>query len=231
MKKINFLAVLAAMIFVMQACDNNSTVRPEVNENSSTVKPAVSNTDVLGVILPNTTASGVNRLIMLEDGRKINPVSGIEGFSKKNYGTKLRVSFAEVKSNTDILDVAITSFAEAAEATFSKNEQIALSGKYSGILYYMTSDSSVTYTGKPILLLTESNYSCSLSGDALGGAGLFARHIDNKRIHFVSTTSLPNGANEDLALSGYFNFMASEKYIFIWAKRNGVSIAYNFTKE
>jgi hypothetical protein len=225
MKKLTLWILAATVFFSFQSCDTKEAL----------VNPTSANQDVLGVILPNSFSDAKSsKLIVLEDGRKINPISGIEGFSKRSYGAKLRVSFSETKNSNEVIDAAITSFSEAKGSTFEANAKDSISGKYKGSFVYIksdtiTSDTTGYYSGSPRVNFAKGKYNCTASKDLLGGSGRFNKTTDE--ITFTDANTWPVGIDMNLILNGKFKYMVTEKHLFMWANRNGNLITYVLKKE
>lgn len=88
------------------------------NKTEDSVSPA-NNQHALGMVVQTAASGSSSNLILLRDGRTINPISG---FAPTNLraGNKFNLSFTVVPNSTSskILDANVTNFTAANDSTF-----------------------------------------------------------------------------------------------------------------
>src|SRR5579859_4098258 len=218
MKKI-FLASLIIGMF-MVAC----------NKSQEGVSPS-NNQKVLGLVVqaPSTQSTA---LILLKDGRAINPQSGFNP-TQLSAGNKFVLSFQPVSTTGKIINANVTSFVAANDSAFvpppSNSDSVAFNSAMQGTHHCTFTSAVVDYqqpadTMKIIkdfnIVVSESMFQCNATyAPVPGGSGIFyfnSKQINN--VYFLNYAQLP--ANSTLPpgalLSGPYYYAVFDKYVVIW---------------
>jgi hypothetical protein len=230
MKKNLWVPVLLWLIVV--ACD----------KSQDNVIPS-SNQKFLGMVL-QTPAQNGGGLILLKDGRTINPVSGFNP-SSAEAGSKFLLSFEPLTSaSNEILKVRVIDFTSAKDSTFTpppgkKDSTVTktlLAGTYVGSFTYFKINPShpkdtskitpldtvrITFKGKKYESPQSPNFFPA------GGSGTFSLDSANSQtIHFNNTKKFPPSISQDLILDGQYNSLIMGNDLTLWkynAKNNTIS--------
>lgn len=229
MKVIHVVFQIVIITAMMTACKEDQLQSSQAN-----------NENVLGLVVPNENAlQNKGKVILLKDGRMVNPISGITGFDKTSLGTKLIITFTEEKVNGKVIDAQVKKFSVANDSVFipvKKTDPLAipLEGNYSGKFYYAQTDSTkgnTNHSGEAHVTFTGNNYTSvpSPTGIPGGGSGLYTRTKDKikfKDAHLVWITT----KNWDFVLDGEYDYYISADSIAMWRSSKGTYIGYTLKK-
>src|SRR5689334_15559075 len=132
MKQLSIL-VLALSAALLSSCSHPSEVAP-TSQNS------------LGMIVPSTSSASA-KVLLLKDGSRANPTSGISGFSQMKIGSRLSIVFTPTGTVKDgVADVVVTKYGNAKDSTFiprgPHTDSTSFFGTFSGVAYRSSADSS-----------------------------------------------------------------------------------------
>jgi hypothetical protein len=203
MKNLFSLLVIIQAIFIFSCSDDNH--RKQMIE-----------LDVLGLVLPSS-ANQSNKIILLQDGRTLVPVSGMS-LNEILAGSKLLLSFKTKDTNSGITNIAVSNYSLANERAFTMDQGNTISeGEYTGIFHFHNYDSTINYKGEVSITFTDNEYTCTINPedeDELNGSGNY--DASDNTITF-SNGEWPEGSNPDLIVDGEYNIGRSNQGdIFIW---------------
>lgn len=183
-----------------------------------------SNNKELGVIIQNNDVASNNALVLLKDGRTINPLLGFENFPSTQVGKKVLLSFNIISESNSIYNVDITEVVSADDSTFvfttpplGATDSIAtvefLVGSFTGSFTYCQNGNC--NSGQTTLTLAGASYLSSkdVNNFPAGGAGTFSvAELSNRKITFNNNLEFIS-VNPDLVLHGKYDVSAFDNYL------------------
>lgn len=196
------------------------------NKSQDSVTPS-NDQKVLGLVL-QAPASNSGGLILLKDGRTINPVTGFSSTAAR-AGSKFVFSFEELPSDgSNVRSVRVTNFTEATDSTFTPPPSCGgvdttkvgkqLQGTYTGTFTYSTvSTANAADTTKNIknikVVFTGRQYNATFTSDnSSGGSGTFSLfNSPYVGLKFDDSKTYPAGYETKLLKGAYYiiNFDAN----------------------
>lgn len=220
MKK--FLLGSAILSVLLIACNKSNDATPSNNQK------------VLGMVVQVSSATASN-LILLKDGRAINPQSGFTP-ARVSAGSKFVLSFQPVSTTGKVLNVNVTSFAAANDSTFTPPpptgaDTVAFITAMQGSHNCTFTSAVVDYSHPADTTKVIRSFTLNVSGHQFessasyapvpGGNGIFffsGNQINN--LKFVNTAQLPSNAPPGFLLSGQYYYAVFDKQIAIWTYTN-----------
>lgn len=201
------------------------------NKAHEDVSPA-NNQKVLGLVVqaPSTSASG---LILLKDGRAINPQSGFNP-AQVSAGNKFVLSFEQLSTTGKIVNVNVTSFTSANDSTFTpppaNSDSVAFKTAMQGTHLCTFTSAVVDYSHPADTMKVVKEFNIVVNGNTFasnaayapvpGGAGIYyfnGNQVNNLYfINYSSSNGLPPGG----LLNGYYYHAVFDKYVAIWNYTN-----------
>jgi hypothetical protein len=214
MKNLSIVFVAMVAIFFVSCSSDKQNISPASQSS-------------LGLIVPSAE-SAATKLILLNDGRTANPVSGIPNFSSMRAGSKLALSFIEGSTHKGILDINVTKCATAKDSVFvpktPHSDSSSLSGLFKGTFIKRTSTDSATYFAQ--ILFEGTNFKAelirtdgSISTIEKGKFAVSDSTIDFLGWHFFG--------NEDHLL---LHYSLHQNSLYLWTTKNGEFISFALTK-
>jgi|GEM_PF-2346990 len=202
-----------------------ATLLLSCTDNKQNIVPASQNS--LGLIVPNADNT-ITKLILLNDGRTVNPVSGIPNFSNMRTGTKLSLTFISGSTHNGILDINVTKCANAQDSVFvptkPRSDTSSLAGLFKGTFTKRSGSDSASYFAQ--ILFQGTNFKArftyadgSVSPSVEGKFNASDSTIDFLGWHFFG--------NENHLL---LNYSLHQNSLYLWTTKNGEFISFALTK-
>jgi len=222
MRKIFFLGNLV-LAMAMVAC----------NKSNDAVSPS-SNSKVLGLVVQ--PAAGQNSaLILLKDGRAINPLSGFNP-SQVSAGNKFVLSFEPVSTVGKIINVNVTSYTSANDSTFvppsTGSDSVAFKSAMQGDHHCTFTSAVVDYAHPADTTKVTKEFNIIVNGNTFecyatyapvpGGNGIYYFNEQTHNLNFINYAHFPSNSNipPGFLLSGQYYHAVFDKYIAIWTYNN-----------
>jgi hypothetical protein len=213
---------IAFIVFGALSCSKENQIITPSSKNS------------LSMVIPNSNGQSISgNLLLLTDGRRANPVSGIPDFNTLKVGDKLSLSFREGETKNNVVDIIVTRFAGAKDSVFvplpTNSDTVSFSGKFIGYVYKRKSqiDSSSTDTTRvPVdaftLSFKGSNYTCSGSSIGYPGAGNGTFSVSHDELSSLGTITFSDtNSKSGIVLDRTFNYyMPDANHINIYVNES-----------
>ncbi|HTH55031.1 MAG TPA: hypothetical protein VL728_03245 [Cyclobacteriaceae bacterium] len=216
MKLLNVF-VLAGTVGLLMSCSHSSDVTP-ATQNS------------LSMVVPSTTSASPN-VLLLKDGSRAYPTSGISGFNQLTVGSKLSIAFRTTGTiKNGVSDIVVTSYGNAKDSTFIPHgphtDSTSFFGTFSGMAYKSALDSSsASMDTTSITFGAPNKYNCIGSkGYPAAGAGTYV--VWQGSITFIDLHN-----HTDAVLNGSFSYSLADNYLYMWAIRNGNYYSYSMRRK
>ena len=215
MKKISssIFSLLAGLLF---SCSRSSDVAPVAKNSLSLVVPSA--------------VSGSPNVLLLKDGSRANPTSGISGFNQMRVGSKLSITFTPTgRVKNGVADIDVKTYGNAKDSTFvlqvPTTDSTSFFGTFSGIAYRSAMDSSSASADTTSIVFKSPNkYDCVGSKNyPTAGAGTFV--VKHGTITFIDSHN-----HTDAVLNGSFTYSLMDDYLYMWVIRNGNYYSYSMRR-
>jgi hypothetical protein len=214
MKNLSIVFVAMVAILLMSCSDNKQNIVPASQSSLGLIVPSADNT--------------TTKLILLDDGRTANPVSGIPSFSTMRTGSKLSLSFITGSSHNGVVDINVTKCANARDSLFvpkrPHSDTSTLKGLFKGTFTKRAGSDSASYFAQ--ILFEGTNFKASftyadgsISPTVEGKFNVSDSTIDFLGWHFFG--------NENHLL---LNYSLHQNSLYLWTTKNGEFISFALTK-
>lgn len=212
MKNLSVVFVAMIAIFLVSCSSHNQDATPASQNSLGLVVPSADNTK--------------SQLILLSDGRTVNPVSGIPNFSAMRTGSKLALSFLPSSTHDGILDINVTKYTKAQDSVFvphTQSDTSTLSGLFKGIFTKRASTDSASYLAQ--ILFEGTNFKARFTY----ADGSMSPSIEGKFVvsdsaitfigwHFSGSTNLS------------LHYSLHQNILYLWTYKNGEFISFSLAK-
>jgi len=214
MKNLSIVFVTMVVILLVSCSDNKQNIVPTSQNSLGLIVPSADNTET--------------KLILLNDGRTANPVSGIPNFSMMHTGSKLALSFITGSTHNGVVDINVTKCTNAQDSVFvpktPRRDTSSLSGLFKGTFIKRAGSDSASYFAQ--ILFEGTNFKArftyadgSISPSVEGKFVVSDSTIDFLGWHFF-------GGENHLSL----NYSLHQNSLYLWTTKNGEFISFALTK-
>ena len=216
------LSVTVAILAFVFACSNNDNIVPV-----GSTKFVSNNINVFATVVPGSTADNI---LLLQDGRLANAISGIPDLNKMKIDSRLLLTFNSGSTHRGIVDINVQKYSSAQNSSSlvqSNSIPSFAGGTFSGTVTRTNiTDSTNNFSGPVTIYFANSNSYVCTGGPIypLNGSGTYA--ITNTNITFRDSFN-----TKGQYLNGAFNYYydTSSGYLYLNTYRNG--IYYSFVLE